>query len=115
MPFVMLYTPNKSAPRDEHVPRTMAKVQEMTAAGQILITGGLANRETGAARITLASGACSVERSPAGDSVLFGADGFAVMEANGIDEAIELGQSFIIAAGDGTIEVAEFFLPPAGR
>ncbi|MBA3677280.1 MAG: hypothetical protein H0W74_07740 [Sphingosinicella sp.] len=112
MLYVMLYNPDKSADRSAHVRRTTSKVRELSEDGKLIITGGLAGREHGAVRITLASGRCSVERGPNGKSSLFDADGFAVLEAKDLEGAIELGREFIEAAGDGELELIQLYSPP---
>lgn len=115
MRFVMLYTPDKSKDRSLHIPRTLAKMDEMTASGTLITSAGIAFRDSGAARIRQVDGSAFVERPPAGDSALFGADGFILIQAADFDEAVRLATDFIAAAGDGVIELGQLIDPPGDR
>ncbi|MGW5643113.1 YciI family protein [Saccharopolyspora sp. NPDC003752] len=93
---------------DESLYAEMGKfVEELTAAGILLATGGL---EPGGVRVTSADGEITVTDGPfaeAKESVA----GFALVEVRSKEEAIELARRFRKIVGDGESVVQQVFGP----
>lgn len=107
MRYLMLYTPDKSKDRSQHIPRTLAKMRELTEGGRLLTAAGISNRDKGAARIRQEDGLLAIEQPASGESVLFNADGLNIISAADLQEAVDLAVDFIGAAGDGVIELTQ--------
>ena len=107
MRYLMTSLASDSAP-DEKLFAEMAKfVEEMTAAGILLATGGL---EPGGVRLTSVGDEITVTDGPfaeAKESVV----GFALVEVRSKEEAIELGRRFRKIVGDGVSVIQQVFGP----
>lgn len=95
-------------PADENMYAEMGRfIEEMTAAGVLLATGGL---EPGGTRITSVGDEVTVVDGPfaeAKESV----GGFALVEVSSKEEAIELTRRFRRIVGDGTSVIQQVFGP----
>jgi hypothetical protein len=115
MKYLMTYAANDKAPPTPEKMAAIAKYgQEMTQAGVLLMTGGLVRPSSGT-RVTLSAGKFSVTDGPYAETKEL-IDGFALIRANTMAEAIEHAQSFMAIAGDGEAEVLKVFdaaeIPP---
>ncbi|GAA3709283.1 YciI family protein [Nonomuraea antimicrobica] len=107
MRYLMMSKSADTAP-DETLYVEMAKfVEEMTAAGVLLATGGL---EPGGIRMTSSGDEITVTDGPfaeAKEAVV----GFALVEVRSKEEAIELGRRFRKIVGDGESVIQQVFGP----
>lgn len=105
---MMTKASDSDAAPDESLYVEMGKfVEELTAAGVLLATGGL---EPGGVRVTSADGEITVTDGPfaeAKESVA----GFALVEVRSKEEAIELARRFRKIVGDGESVVQQVFGP----
>jgi hypothetical protein len=93
---------------DERLFTEMAKfIEETTAAGILLATGGLA---PGGVRLVSSGGEITVTDGPFAEAKEAVA-GFALVEVRSRDEAIELGRRFRAIVGDGESVIQEVFGP----
>jgi uncharacterized glyoxalase superfamily protein PhnB len=116
MQFATLYTVDPAAmakgpPAPEHMAAVMKKTNEALASGKVLVTGALGKRAAVAARVTLKDGKYTVEASPEGQSVLFGAMGFSIGNADSKEAMIEETKAFLKDMGDGTVELIGLAFP----
>ncbi|MEV0085610.1 YciI family protein [Saccharopolyspora sp. NPDC050642] len=106
--LMMTKASDSDAAPDESLYVEMGKfVEELTAAGILLATGGL---EPGGVRVTSADGEITVTDGPfaeAKESVA----GFALVEVRSKEEAIELARRFRKIVGDGESVVQQVFGP----
>ena len=107
MRYLMMSMANDTPP-DEAMSAEMAKfIEEMTAAGVLLSTGGL---EPGGTRLTSVGDQITVVDCPfaeAKESV----GGFALVEVASKEEAIELARRFRRVVGDGVSVIQQVFGP----
>jgi hypothetical protein len=105
MRYLMLSKGGDTNP-DEKLYTEMAKfIEEMSAAGVLLATGGL---EPGGIVLTSAGGEITVTDGPfteAKEAV----GGFALVEVRSKEEAIELGRRFRAIVGDGQSVIQQVF------
>ena len=98
--------PNGAA--DETLFAEMGKfIEELTAAGVLLATGGL---EPGGQRLTSSGGEITLTDGPfteAKEAI----GGFALVEVRSREEALELGRRFLKIVGDGSSTIQEVFGP----
>jgi len=107
MRYLMTSLASDSAP-DEKLFAEMAKfVEEMTAAGILLATGGL---EPGGVRLTSVGDEITVTDGPFAEAKEAVA-GFALVEVRSKEEAIELGRRFRKIVGDGVSVIQQVFGP----
>ncbi|HEX3651028.1 MAG TPA: YciI family protein [Pseudonocardiaceae bacterium] len=93
---------------DEQMYAEMAKfVEELTAAGVLLATGGL---DTTGFKLSSHNGEVTVTDGPFTEANEV-AGGFVLVEVRSKDEAIELGRRFFAIVGDGESIVQEVFGP----
>ncbi|MET0795593.1 MAG: YciI family protein [Polyangiaceae bacterium] len=108
MKFLMTFAANSKAPPD---PQTMAAIgkygKEMTEAGVLLMTGGLV-RPTKGTRIGMAAGKFTATDGPFAETKEL-IDGFALIRADSMAEALEHAKRFMAIAGDGEGEVLQVF------
>lgn len=107
MRYLMMSMAADNAP-DERLYREMAAfIEETTAAGILLATGGLAPEGvtlvSSGDRITVTDGPFTETKETVG--------GFALVEVRDKDEAIELGRRFRKIVGDGTSVIQQVFGP----
>jgi hypothetical protein len=112
MRFLMMTKEDGNAeaagPPDEKLMAEMARfIEEMTRAGVLVATGGLAPKAT---HITSSGGKVTVTDGPfteAKEAVV----GFALIEVGSEEEAIELSKRFWEIIGDGHGEIRQVFGP----
>jgi len=108
MKFLMTYESNSKVPP---TPEQMAAIgkfsQEMAASGKLLMTGGLV-RPTKGTRVQLTAGKFSATDGPYAETKEL-IDGFALIQVNSREEALEIAQRFMTVAGDGVGEVLQVF------
>ena len=118
MKYLMTYAADSKAPPS---PEQMAAIgkfgQEMTAKGVLLMTGGLV-RPTKGTRIQMATGKFTVTDGPFIETKEL-IDGFALIRADSMEEALGHARAFMSIAGDGEGEVLQVFdaadMPDVGR
>ena len=107
MKFLMTYKGNDRNP----TPETMAAIgkfgYEMTQKGVLLMTGGLVRPNNGT-QLRYEGGRHSVTDGPFPESKEL-IDGFALIRASSMQEAIDLAQQFMSIAGEGEGEVLQVF------
>jgi hypothetical protein len=107
MRYLMTSMATDQAP-DEQLFAEMGRfIEEMTAAGVLLATGGL---EPGGVRITSAGDDITVTDGPFAEAKEAVA-GFALVEVGSKEEAIELGRRFRRIVGDGVSVIQQVFGP----
>ena len=110
MKFLCMYKTSKPEgvpPTQEEMARMGKFVEEMKASGKLLATEGCLPSAVGA-RVRLAAGKFKVTDGPFTESKeIIG--GFALLQTNSKEEAIELNKRFLEVAGDGEVEVREVF------
>ncbi|GAB3156328.1 YciI family protein [Micromonospora sonneratiae] len=108
MRYLMMSKPSDTAAPDENLHVAMGKfIEELTAAGILLATGGL---EPGGVRITSSGDEITVTDGPfaeAKEAVV----GFALVEVRSREEAIELTRRFRRIVGDGESVIQQVFGP----
>jgi len=107
MRYLMMSKPSDTAP-DENLYVEMGKfIEELTAAGVLLATGGL---EPGGIRMTSSGDKITVMDGPFAEAKEAVA-GFALIEVRSKEEAIELGRRFRKIVGDGESLIQQVFGP----
>ncbi len=109
MQFLSLYTsaaPPSGGPSAEHMAKMGQLMQEMSAAGVLVTTGGILSRQTGM-KIARRNGEVSVEHGPVAGSSLMPASGYALLRANSREDLVGHIKKFLEVAGDGTTEVIQ--------
>jgi hypothetical protein len=106
--LMMTRVTDADSPADERMYTEMAAfIQEMTAAGVLLATGGLAQEgvvlTSRGDEITVTDGPFTEAREAIG--------GFALVEVRSKEEAIELGRRFRRIVGDGQSVIQQVFGP----
>ncbi len=110
MRFLCLYKPTKQegAPPTQEEMAEMGKfVEEMMKSGKLLATEGCMPSEKGA-RVRLANGKINVVDGPFTEAKELVA-GFALLQTDSKEEAIELTRRFLKVAGDGETEIRQIF------
>ncbi|HEY3263432.1 MAG TPA: YciI family protein [Pseudonocardiaceae bacterium] len=107
MRYLMMAKTSDSVP-DEKLFAEMGKfIEEMTAAGVLLATGGL---EAGGVRLTSVGDEITVTDGPFAEAKEVVA-GFALVEVHSKEEAIELARRFRKIVGDGESVIQQVFGP----
>lgn len=110
MKFLCMYKTSKPEgvpPTQEDMARMGKFVEEMKASGALLATEGCLPTALGA-RVRLSAGKFKVSDGPFTESKeIIG--GFALLQTNSKEEAIELNKRFLEVAGDGEVEVRQVF------
>jgi hypothetical protein len=107
MRYLMMSKPSDSAP-DERLYAEMGRfIEELTAAGVLLATGGL---EAGGVRVTSSGDEITVTDGPFTEAKEAVA-GFALVEVRSKEEAIELTRRFRKIVGDGESVIQQVFGP----
>jgi hypothetical protein len=113
MKFLMTYQSAHTAPpTPEHMAAIAKFAQEMTAAGILVMTGGL-QRPTKGTQLKQAGGKFTATDGPFAETKEL-IDGFALVEVKSREEAIEVSRRFMNIAGDGEGEILQVFEPGAG-
>ena len=107
MRYLMMSKPSDQAP-DEKLYAEMGKfIEELTAAGVLLATGGL---EPGGVRVTSVGDEITVTDGPFTEAKEAVA-GFALVEVRSREEAVELTRRFRKIVGDGESVIQQVFGP----
>ncbi|MFC4058525.1 YciI family protein [Planomonospora corallina] len=107
MRYLMMSKASDTAPDEKLYTEMAAFIEEMTAAGILLATGGL---EPGGVRVTSSGDEITVTDGPfteAKEAVV----GFALVEVRSKEEAIELARRFRRIVGDGESVIQQVFGP----
>lgn len=120
MQFITLYTVDPAAmakgpPSPEHTAAAMHKTNAALASGKLVLAGAVGPRAQVAARVTLKDGNYTVDATPQGESVLFGAMGVSVSNADSKESMIEETKTFLADMGDGTVELIGLAFPAMTR
>jgi hypothetical protein len=107
MRYLMTSMATDQAPDEQLFAEMGTFIEEMTAAGVLLATGGL---EPGGVRITSAGDDITVTDGPFAEAKEAVA-GFALVEVGSKEEAIELGRRFRRIVGDGVSVIQQVFGP----
>ncbi len=107
MRYLMISKASETAPDANLYARMAAFVEELTAAGVLLATGGLA---PGGIRVTSSGGDVTVTDGPFTEAKEAAA-GFALVEVRSEEEAIELTRRFRAIVGDGESVIQQVFGP----
>jgi len=84
-----------------------ALVERSMKEGTLVFTGPLGKSGPGGARVRLTKGETTVTNGPFSDSVLMGASGFALLQAESREHAVRQAQEFLEVAGDGECEILQ--------
>ena len=96
-------------PSPEHMERMQKLVEDGLKNGTLLATEGCLPTAFGA-RVRKSAGTVTVTDGPFAESKeVIG--GFAILQANSREEAIELTRQFLAVAGDGECEIRQIFTP----
>jgi hypothetical protein len=112
MRFLSIYkaVETNTPPSAEHVAKMGQLIEESMKAGELLATEGCLPSAKGA-RVRLSKGNLTVTDGPFTETKeVIG--GFAVLQANSKEEAIELARKFLYVAGDGECEIRQLFTAP---
>lgn len=110
MRFFCLYKPSRpeGTPQCEPEMAGMGKlIEDMTKSGSLLATGGCLPSALGA-RIRHSGGKFTVEHGPFRDSRDL-VEGYAIIQADSKEGAIDLAKRFLRTAGDGESEIRQMF------
>ena len=109
MRFLSIYKSVESdtPPTADEMARMGALIEEMTAAGTLISTEGCLPSSRGA-RVRQAGGTVSVTDGPFAESKEV-VGGFALIEAESREHAIELARRFLAVAGDGECEIRQLY------
>jgi hypothetical protein len=88
-------------------------IEETTKSGALILTGGIQPISKGGARIRSSAGEIRVDGPFTETKEVVG--GFAVLEADSREEAIELVRKFLKIAGDGECELHQLMEEPGER
>jgi hypothetical protein len=110
--FLSIYqtTESNTAPTAEHVTKMQTLVEEGMKAGWLLATEGCLPSAKGA-RVKNSGGRITVTDGPFTESKELVA-GFAILEADSKEHAIELTRKFLAVAGEGQCELRQIFTQP---
>jgi len=109
MRFLSIYkTAERSTPPDSEEMANMGKlIQEGMRAGWLIATEGCLPSSLGS-RVRRSSGKLTVTDGPFAESKE-DVGGFAILQANSKEEAIELTRQFLTIAGDGACELRQLY------
>ena len=109
MKFLMTYAQatKSGPPTPEHIAAVAKFTEEMAASGVLLMTGGL-QRPTKGTQVKLAGGKFTATDGPFAETKEL-IDGFALVQAESREAAIELARRFMAVAGDGEGEILQVF------
>ena len=111
MKFLMTYTqkPDQPPPTPAQMAAIGAYAEKNMRAGVLLMTGGLVRPSNGI-QLRCEGGAFTATDGPFAESKEL-IDGFALIQCESRDRAIELAHEFMLLAGDGTGEILQVFDP----
>jgi hypothetical protein len=110
--FLSIYktVETNTPPSLEHMEKMGKLIEESMKDGTLLATEGCLPSALGA-RVRLSGGKVTVTDGPFTETKeVIG--GFAILEANSKEEAIELARKFLDVAGDGECEIRQIFTAP---
>ncbi|MEU4237665.1 YciI family protein [Actinoplanes sp. NPDC026619] len=107
MRFLMIQKPSDTQPDEKLFADMAAFIDEMTAAGVLLATGGL---EPGGVTMSSVGDEITVTDGPFAEAKEAAA-GFALVEVGSREEAIELARRFRKVVGDGESTIQQVFGP----
>jgi hypothetical protein len=107
MRFLMIQKPSDTHPDEKLFADMAAFIEELTAAGVLLATGGL---EPGGVTMSSVGAEITVTDGPFAEAKEAAA-GFALVEVGSREEAIELGRRFRKVVGDGESTIQQVFGP----
>jgi hypothetical protein len=112
MRFLSIYKAAETGvpPTQEHMDEMGRLIEEMQSAGVLLATEGCLPSALGA-RVRLSSGEVTVTDGPFTESKELIA-GFALLQADSREHAVELTRRFLQIAGDGECEIRQVFDGP---
>jgi hypothetical protein len=87
-------------------------IEDATKSGALVLTGGIQPVSKGGARVRSSAGEITVDGPFTETKELVG--GFALLEADSREEAIELVRKFLKIAGDGECELHQIMEAPGG-
>ena len=111
MRFLSIYksAETNTPPSAEHMETMQKLVEDGMKAGTLLATEGCLPSALGA-RVRMSAGKVTVTDGPFAESKeVIG--GFALLQANSKEEAIELARQFLAVAGEGECEIRQLFTP----
>ncbi len=113
--FLMTYTasPRSAPPTPEHMAQIGKFSEEMAKAGILLMTGGLVRPSKGT-KLRMTSGKFTVTDGPYAESKEL-IDGFALVQTQSKQEAIDVSERFMRIAGDGEGEILQVFEQGEGQ
>jgi Uncharacterized protein conserved in bacteria len=118
MRVMTIYKPADTRDMEACLPPTQERmeamgrfIEELATAGKLLQTDGLLGSSKGA-RVRLDNGKFTVTDGPFTESKELIA-GYAILNVESLDEAIELGRRFLEVAGDGESEIRQMYDAPA--
>ena len=106
MRFMIMYTPDKKPagpPSPGHMAEMEKFIDQEIKAGVLITTGGLQASAKGA-RVRLADGKLTLTDGPFAEAKEV-VGGFAIIQAESKEEAVEASRRFLKVAGDGVCEV----------
>ena len=109
MLFLSLYTsaaPPSGPPSAEHMAAMMALIEEMSASGVLVTTGGILSRETGM-KVARKNGTYAVELGQVAGSSLMPAGFYALLRTASRDELVKHVKRFLDVVGDGSCEIIQ--------
>ena len=112
MRFLCMYRARETnePPTPGHIAEMGQLIEEMTAAGTLVATGGCLPSLLGA-RIRRDGGSYTVTDGPFAEAKEV-VGGFAILEAKSKEHAIELNKRFLAVAGDGEVELRQLHEAP---
>ncbi|HVT39210.1 MAG TPA: YciI family protein [Gemmatimonadaceae bacterium] len=118
MKYLALYTPAAgtatSAPREDHNAAMEKLIGESTKAGTLLSTGGMLPISKGGARLRSSGGKISLIDGPFSEAKEVVA-GWAVLQYETREDAIEGARQFLQVAGDGECDLRQIMDQPEGQ
>ncbi|MCF2529283.1 YciI family protein [Yinghuangia soli] len=107
MRYLMMSKASATAPDEKLFAEMGAFIEELTAAGVLLATGGLAPEGI---RLVSSGGELTITDGPFAETKE-AVVGFALVEVRSKEEAVELGRRFRTIVGDGESVIQEVFGP----
>src|ERR1700755_1238625 len=107
MKFLMTYHGKDTAPNPETLAKLGAFTEEMVKSGNLIMTGGLVRPSKGT-KIEYTGGKYTVTDGPFVETKEL-IDGFALIKANSLQDALDLAKRFMSIAGAGEGEVLQGF------
>jgi hypothetical protein len=112
MRFLSIYKTRETGapPTPEHVAAMTALIEESMKSGELLATEGCLPTALGA-RVRLSGGTVTITDGPFSEAKEV-VGGFAILQANSKNEAIEMVKRFLKVAGDGECEIRQVYEAP---